>query len=156
MLHANHVVLSINNKLILDNITLTLETGTITGLLGENGAGKTTLLSILAGVIAPSSGDVCLDNRSIFTQPDFKKKIGYLADTTALHDNFTILEQLEYAARLFLIEHAQRQSSVETVVALCNLGDIQKRLIGQLSRGQKQRVGIAQGNYPQTFPVDIR
>ncbi len=162
LLEALHIHYQINGKLILDDVCLSLQKGKVTGLLGQNGAGKTTLLNIISGCVEPSSGSVLVKGKSVFKHPELKRDMGYLPDQPALLDTFTVSEQLGYAAALFkktVNPDANRQSTgtrVDNVVERCDLGDLKNRLNGQLSKGQQQRVGIAQAiiHQPQILILD--
>ncbi len=152
LLEALNIHYKINGKLILDDVSLSVCKGRVTGLLGQNGAGKTTLLNILAGCVEPTYGKVLVNGKSVFRHPELKLGMGYLPDQPALQDTFSVSEQLNYAAALFNSPF----QAVTSVIERCDLGDLQNRLNGQLSKGQRQRVGIAQAilHQPEIIILD--
>ena len=162
LLEALHVKHQINGKLILDDVSLSLYKGKVTGLLGQNGAGKTTLLNIMSGCVEPLTGSVLVNGKSVFKHPELKRNMGYLPDQPALQDTFSVSEQLGYAAALFKNPTNQNSGrlSIKTLVDYaierCDLGNLKNRLNGQLSKGQRQRVGIAQSimHHPEILILD--
>ena len=119
--------------------------GEVVGLLGLNGAGKTTTLRVLACDLLPTSGSVRVAGFDVALRPDeVRAKVGYLPDRPPLYDDMTVREYLSYAARLRNVPSAQVKKRVADVEELTELGDVGDRLIGSLSHGFKQRVGIAQ------------
>ncbi len=119
--------------------------GEVVGLLGLNGAGKTTTLRVLACDLLPTSGSVKVAGFDVVERPDeVRAKVGYLPDRPPLYEDMTVHEYLGYAARLRNVPGAQLKRRVADVEELTELGDVSGRLIGSLSHGFKQRVGIAQ------------
>lgn len=119
--------------------------GEVIGLLGLNGAGKTTTLRILACDLLPTSGTVRVAGLDVVESPDaVRSKVGYLPDRPPLYEDMTVDEYLSYAARLRNVPSAQVGKRVAAVVELIKLGGVSRQLIGSLSHGFKQRVGIAQ------------
>ena len=117
----------------------------IVGLLGSNGAGKSTTMNILCGVLNPTEGRVLIDETDIRENPErAKKSIGFLPQNAPLYLDFTVDEYLTYCAHLRLIQKEKIKQAVQTVKERCGVAHFSKRLIGNLSGGYRQRVGIAQ------------
>jgi ABC-2 type transport system ATP-binding protein len=126
-------------------VDLTLRRGEVLGLLGPNGAGKTTTMQMLTGNLAPSCGEIFICGIDLATQPlEAKRRIGYLPEQPPLYRELTVDEFLELAGRLHRVERSALASKVASVKGLCGLDDCGKRLLGTLSKGFQQRVGIAQ------------
>jgi len=126
-------------------LTTSIERGEIIGLLGLNGAGKTTTLRILACDLLPTSGRVAVDGLDVVEEPDrVKSKVGYLPDRPPLYEDLSVNDYLTFAARLRGVPSAKTAKLVAEAVELTELGDVAKKIIGALSHGYKQRVGIAQ------------
>ncbi len=126
-------------------LQLELRRGEVLGLLGPNGAGKSTTLKMLTGNLAPSAGAIRIDGIDLFERPrDAKARLGYLPEQPPLYPELSIEEFLGHCARLHALPKAQRAGAVERAIERCGLGEMRRRLIGNLSKGYKQRVGIAQ------------
>lgn len=126
-------------------LSLSLAKGEILGLLGPNGAGKSTTLKMLAGCLAPSSGSVRLNGIDLADQPkQAKRQLGYLPEQPPVYPELTVDEYLRYCAGLHGVPSAQRAAAVAEAKRGCGLTDVAHRLIGNLSKGYQQRVGIAQ------------
>lgn len=122
-----------------------IASGEIVGLLGLNGAGKTTTLRILACDLLPTSGRVLVDGIDVVERPhEVRKRIGYLPDRPPLYDDMTVLEQLVFAARLRGLDARQARNGAEKAIASTRIDDVAHDLVGTLSHGYRQRVGIAQ------------
>ena len=129
----------------VDDVSIELHQGEILGLLGPNGAGKSTCLQMLCGVLAPSEGSVLINGHDLIdTTNQAKEHIGYLPDKPPLYPELTVNEYLIYAARLRKVHKKQISSLREQAIQRCGLEDVTNRLIGNLSKGYQQRVGIAQ------------
>ena len=127
------------------NLNFTLAKGEILGLLGPNGAGKTSTLQMLAGNLAPSAGAIHIDGIDLLDEPlAAKAKLGYLPELPPLYPDLTVDEYLDYAAALRRVPQARRAAAVADARERCGLKDVGRRLIGNLSKGFQQRVGIAQ------------
>ncbi len=132
-------------RVAVDNIDLELRRGEVLGLLGPNGAGKSTTLQMLTGNVAPSGGTVCILGIDLIDTPvAAKAHIGYLPETPPLYRDLNVTEFIELVARLHRVPRDQRKAAVEAAVTRCGLADVRRQLIGALSKGYQQRVGIAQ------------
>jgi ABC-2 type transport system ATP-binding protein len=131
------------NQPALDKVTFSVDSGTILGILGPNGAGKSTLLKIVAGYLRPSSGTVRVNN--LEADPDhaeFKRLIGYLPENNPLYTDLYVREYLELVAGLYKITN--RKNRIAEMIELTGLGPEMHKKIGALSKGYRQRVGLAQ------------
>jgi len=129
----------------VDAVSFTLERGQILGFLGINGAGKSTTLRMLAGVLAPDTGRIVINGADLLDQPRrAKQSIGYLPEQPPLYRELTVDEQLCYSARLHGRDRAASRQAVVRVKERCSLAEVGQRLTGALSKGYRQRVGIAQ------------
>jgi len=127
------------------DVQLSLVRGRVLGLLGVNGAGKTTTLKLLAGLLAPDRGRVLVQGRDVARDPGAQRAfVAYAPEIPALHRDATPREALQFAARLRGLRGAALTAAVTGSLSRCDLGAVSDRLIGKLSRGQQQRVGLAQ------------
>jgi len=127
----------------LDGVSFSIETGEIVGFLGPNGAGKTTMMKIITGFIPQTSGEVTVNGLSVITNSlEVKKQIGYLPENNPLYDELYVREYLKYVAGLY--KTVNKRERMEEIIEMTGLHDEQKKKIGQLSKGYKQRVGLAQ------------
>jgi ABC-2 type transport system ATP-binding protein len=129
----------------VDNISFEVHTGEILGFLGPNGAGKTTTMKIITCYMAPNEGKVSVNNLSIHgDQEKIKKQIGYLPENNPLYSEMAVLEYLEFVAQLQNVPKDKIQNRIEEMVIVCGLDVEKHKKIGELSKGYKQRVGLAQ------------
>ena len=129
----------------IDNINFTINEGEIIGFLGPNGAGKTTTMNIMTGFIAATAGDVTIDGIDVVAEPERAKRgIGYLPDTPPVYLDMRVEEYLNFCANIKGVKRSQRKEMVQYVMRQVRIDDIPKRLIKNLSRGYRQRVGLAQ------------
>lgn len=127
------------------DISFTAPRGQIVGLLGQNGAGKTTTLNILTGYMPPTSGQVLVDGLDMLTQSrDCKRAIGYLPEKPPLYDEMTVRGYLRFVCELKEVARKTIPAHVDEVMSICGLTEVAGRLIGHLSKGYRQRVGVAQ------------
>lgn len=126
----------------VNKLSLTLKKGEIVGFLGPNGAGKSTTMKIITGYLLPDDGQVTLDGLDVVSHPlEAKKKIGYLPESNALYYDMFVREYLSFIADLHSLNH--KKEAIEKVIATVGLGNESSKKIGQLSKGYKQRVGLA-------------
>lgn len=145
MIEVKHVSKRYGKHVALDDLNLTIEDGKIYGLLGENGAGKSTTMNIITGYLAPSAGEVLVDEMdTIKKAKKAKEKIGYLPEIPPLYPDMTVGEYLKFAAQLKGIKRSERKEAISDALEKVGIIDVKKRLIKNLSKGYKQRVGIAQ------------
>lgn len=141
----------------LDHLDFTIEEGKIYGFLGPNGAGKSTTMNILTGYLQATEGTVLIAGVDIRKHPEqAKAKIGYLPEQPPLYPDMTVQEYLEFAAGLKKMERARRKSAIIEVMELTEIRDYRNVLIKKLSKGYKQRVGMAQAilGYPPILILD--
>lgn len=133
------------NQRAVDNISFEVKTGEVVGFLGPNGAGKTTTMKIITCFMAPDEGDVKVNGLSIHENPDqIKRKIGYLPESNPLYYDMPVLEYLEFVAEIQNVPKDKINKRIAEMVVLTGLNDEKHKLIGELSKGYKQRVGLAQ------------
>jgi ABC-2 type transport system ATP-binding protein len=129
----------------LSNVSFTVEKGQIVGFLGANGAGKSTTMDILCGCIGADSGTAKIVNYDITEQPlEAKRRLGYLPDIAPLHLDMIVEEYISYAAELRKVDKGSIKSRVDSTIEKLALGDVRNRMVGNLSKGYRQRVGLAQ------------
>lgn len=145
LLRLENVSRRLAGRSIVENVALSLDRGTVLGLLGVNGAGKTTTLRMICGVLAPSQGRVLVDG--VDTRDDPRRaaaSLGYLPEVPPLYPELRAVEYLAFCGRLRRLTGKALSSAVDSVIERCGLSDVRGRLIGNLSKGYQQRVGIAQ------------
>jgi ABC-2 type transport system ATP-binding protein len=129
----------------VESIDLTLRRGEILGLLGPNGAGKSTTMKMLTGNLAPTGGTVKINGIDLAADPkSAKRAIGYLPEQPPVHPELTVDEYLEFAAALHGVAKKDRAAALQRAKQACGLSEVSRRLIGNLSKGYQQRVGLAQ------------
>jgi ABC-2 type transport system ATP-binding protein len=129
----------------VDDISFEVEKGQIVGFLGPNGAGKTTTMRVLTCFLPPSSGKASVAGFDVLENPqEVKKRIGYLPETPPLYPEMEVIEYLTFVGQIKGIPSADIQRRADEVIGRCALGDVRAKLIGKLSKGFRQRVGIAQ------------
>ena len=145
ILSATNLSCRYNGKEVIGDLNISLQAGDILGLLGANGVGKTTTLKILAGVFAPHSGSVKICGHDIALQPiAAKSNLGYLPEEAPLYSDVTVDEYLDFCAAIRNVPISARPNAIDSAKQRCGLADVGKRLIANLSKGYKQRIGIAQ------------
>ena len=128
----------------VDGISFTVGRGEVVGFLGPNGAGKSTTMRILSSFMPATSGTVRIAGFDVFHEPDeVRRRIGYMPENNPLHTDMRVRDYLKFRARLKGLGFNRSRERVDRVVEQCGLRDVQKRIIGQLSKGYRQRVGLA-------------
>lgn len=145
MIEVSHLTKKYGGYLAVDDVSFTVEDGQIYGLLGPNGAGKSTIMNILTGYLSATSGQVTVAGHPLPEEADEAKAcVGYLPEQPPLYPEMTVGEYLNFAAELKKVPHAQRKEQVLRAARRTGLEKVLPRLIRSLSKGYKQRVGIAQ------------
>ena len=145
MIEVKNLTKRYGDKLAVDNISFTIEHGKIYGFLGQNGAGKSTTMNIITGCLAATDGSVSVNGHDIFKSPiEAKKKIGYLPEIPPLYGDMTPFEYLTFVAKAKGVNAELAYRQVKEAMELTQISDVSNRLIKTLSKGYKQRVGIAQ------------
>ena len=145
MIEVRHLTKRYGDTLAVDDLNFTIEKGRIYGFLGPNGAGKSTTMNIITGYLASTDGSVTINGYDILEDTEAaKKNIGYLPELPPLYFDMTVKEYLAFAAELKKIPKAERKNQITRVCATTKLDAVQNRLIKNLSKGYKQRVGLAQ------------
>lgn len=132
-------------QLAVNKLDFEIYKGEVLGFLGPNGAGKSTSMKMLSGNLSPSEGEIIINGYDLLSQPkQAKAHIGYLPEQPPLYKELSVIEFLSFCARINQIPSNKRKQAVNTAIDRCGLGNVKKRLIGNLSKGYQQRVGIAQ------------
>lgn len=145
MIEVQGLTKKYGDRSAVDGISFTVKRGEILGFLGQNGAGKTTTMKILTCFMPATSGTARIGGHDVFENAlEVKKKIGYLPESPPVYPELLVEEYLSFVADLRGIPSREKRARIDAVVQRCYLGDVKKRLIGNLSKGYRQRVGIAQ------------
>src|SRR4051812_485640 len=144
MIHVEDLTKRYAGHTAVSEVSFTVNRGEIVGLLGKNGAGKSTILRILSCFLPATSGNVRVGGYDVFHQADeVRRRIGYMPENNPLHLDMRVREYLKFRARLKGLSMSRTRDRVDTVLQQCSLTDVHKRIIGQLSKGYRQRVGLA-------------
>ena len=157
MIEVSHLVKSYRDLKAVQDVTFKVEKGEILGFLGPNGAGKTTTMRMITGVLPPSSGSVKVAGFDVFESPmEVKRRIGYLPETPPVYVDMTVRAYLKFVAEIKGVARNQRNAEVDRVAQKTNCDKFVDRVIGNLSKGQRQRVGLAQAllGDPQVLILD--
>lgn len=157
MIEVRNLVKKYGNHVAVNHLNFTVEKGKIYGFLGPNGAGKSTTMNMITGYIASTEGEVLIDGHNILEEPEVaKKKIGYLPEIPPLYQDMTVQEYLNFAAELKMLPKEKRKANIEEVMSTTKTIEVKNRLIKNLSKGYKQRVGLAQAllGYPEIISLD--
>lgn len=157
MIEVKNLVKKYGDHTAVDHLSFHVDKGQIYGFLGPNGAGKSTTMNIMTGYIASTSGEVLIDGHNILEEPEAAKKcIGYLPEQPPLYFDMTVAEYLKFAAELKKVPKNERETQIEQVMELTGITAMANRLIKNLSKGYKQRVGLAQAilGYPEIIILD--
>lgn len=157
MIRVEHLTKCYGNFLAVDDLSFDIDDGHVYGFLGPNGAGKSTTMNIMTGCLSPTAGKVKIDGHDILDEPETaKRRIGYLPEQPPLYVNETPEEYLEFVGEAKGLRGAELKAQMEDVIVRTGIGNVRNRLISALSKGYRQRVGIAQallGN-PGTIILD--
>lgn len=157
MIEVKNLVKRYGDYTAVDHLSFTVEKGQIYGFLGPNGAGKSTTMNIMTGYLGMTEGEVFINGHNMLEEPEEAKKcIGYLPELPPLYMDMKVHEYLEFAAELKRIQKDSRAAEIETVMNLTKLQTVRDRLIKNLSKGYKQRVGLAQAilGFPEIIILD--
>lgn len=157
MIEVENLTKKYGSQVAVDNLSFRVERGMIYGFLGPNGAGKSTTMNMMTGYIAATSGTVKINGYDILKNPEqAKKSIGYLPELPPVYPDMTVYEYLRFVAELKKVKKNERQVQIEDVMKQTQIEDVKGRLIKNLSKGYKQRVGLAQAiiGYPEVIILD--
>ena len=157
VIEVNNLVKRYGDHTAVDHLSFKIEKGKIYGFLGPNGAGKSTTMNMITGYIASTEGTVTIDGHDILDEPEQAKKcIGYLPEMPPLYFDMTVLEYMNFVADLKKIPKDKKKSMVAEVMEMVKITDMKNRLIKNLSKGYRQRVGLAQAilGYPEVIILD--
>jgi len=145
MIEIKNLTKRYGNIIALEDVNFTVKKGEVLGFLGPNGAGKSTTMNIITGYIPSTEGTVTIDGYEIMENPrEVKRKIGYLPELPPLYMDMTVREYLNFICNLKDVDHKQRKAQLDDIMYMVKIGDMRERLIKNLSKGYKQRVGVAQ------------
>ena len=145
MLTLDGVTKRYGDTLAVDNLQFTVHRGQLLGLLGQNGAGKTTTLNIMTGCLAPTQGRVTVNGHDMLSAPrQARRLLGYLPETPPLYDEMTVRDYLRFACELKMVLPADIPAHIGEIARRTGLSDMLRRRVGNLSKGYRQRVGLAQ------------
>jgi ABC-2 type transport system ATP-binding protein len=157
MIHVENLTKYYNRLCAVDQINFDIQKGEILGLLGPNGAGKTTTLRMLTGYLQPSSGSINIKGLSIDKHVlEIKKLLGYLPESAPLYHDMLVFDYLKYVAAIREIDSGQKLPRIRQLADLCGINEVMSQPIGELSKGYKQRVGLAHAmmNDPEVLIFD--
>lgn len=157
MIEVENLVKRYGGHLAVDHLSFTVEKGCVCGFLGPNGAGKSTTMNMMTGYLAPTEGEVRVDGHSVTQDPAGAKAcIGYLPEQPPLYVDMTVREYLEFAAGLKRIPGGERAAQLDRILEMTRTADVSGRLIRNLSKGYRQRVGLAQAilGFPKIIILD--
>ena len=145
MIEVTNVTKTYGKNRGVSNISFSIPEGEVVGFLGPNGAGKTTTMNIITGYFSADEGDVKIAGIDILRQPiEAKRRIGYLPEHPPLYNTMTVSENLDFAYEIKAAKRPDRKEHIEKICELTGISDVRHRVIGHLSKGYKQRVGLAQ------------
>lgn len=145
MIEVRNLTKDYGSRRAINELNFSINKGEVVGFLGPNGAGKSTTMKIITGFMAPSSGQALVAGFDVFENPlEVKKRIGYLPENPPVYGDMFVKEYLEFVANLKGVDKSRISNLVSTAIEKTNLGNVQSRLIQNLSKGFRQRVGIAQ------------
>src|SRR3954447_16603895 len=145
MIQVDKLTKRYGETIAVDRIGFTVGRGEVVGLLGPNGAGKTTTMRMLTTYLAPTSGRAVLAGHDAIDDPlGVRRRVGYLPENVPLYPEMRVRDYLDFRARLRDVPRAKRRAALDRVIARCKLDDVETRVVGQLSKGYRQRVGLAE------------
>ncbi len=152
MIEVKNLTKKFGRHVAIEELNFTVAQGEILGFLGPNGAGKTTTMNIITGYLSATEGSVSVDGHDVLEEPlEVKKRIGYMPEFPPLYNEMTVTEFLNFVCRIKKVDKKTKKESIEKILDTVKIADVRGRLIKNLSRGYKQRVGLAQmliGNPP--------
>ena len=157
MIEVSNLTKKYGDHIAVDHLSFRVEKGQIYGFLGPNGAGKSTTMNIITGYLAATEGTVTIDGKDIQKDPEeAKRSIGYLPELPPLYVDMTVREYLDFVAELKKVPKKERKQQIDEVMEMTQITDMQQRLIRNLSKGYRQRVGLAQAilGYPEVIILD--
>ena len=157
MIEVTNLTKKYGDHIAVDHLSFRVEKGQIYGFLGPNGAGKSTTMNIITGYLAATEGTVTIDGKDIQKDPEeAKRAIGYLPELPPLYVDMTVREYLDFVAELKKVPKKERKQQIDEVMEMTQITDMQQRLIRNLSKGYRQRVGLAQAilGYPEVIILD--
>lgn len=157
LIEVKNLVKRYGNQAAVDNLSFTVEKGQVLGFLGPNGAGKSTTMNIITGYISATEGSVSINGHDVFEEPEeVKKMIGYLPEFPPLYPDMTVREYLTFVAELKKVAKNERKQMIDDIMHSTKIMPMADRLIKHLSKGYKQRVGLAQAimGYPELIILD--
>ncbi|MFL6196508.1 MAG: ABC transporter ATP-binding protein [Thermoanaerobaculia bacterium] len=144
MIEAQNLSRRYGDFTAVDGISFAVNEGEILGMLGPNGAGKTTTIRMITGFLPPTGGQVTVAGKDLFESPrEARRQVGYLPENVSLYTEMRVSEYLAYRARLEGLSRAEARQAIPVAVDRCLLGDVRNQIIGTLSKGYRQRVGLA-------------
>ncbi len=144
MIEIEHLTKCYGRFCAVGDVSLSIPKGQVVGLLGPNGAGKTTIIRVMTGYLPPTLGRAGVDGFDSVTQShEVRRRLGYLPESNPLYGEMRVVEYLDFRGRLFGLNRGERRAAVDRVVQRCWLTEMRRRQIGRLSKGYKQRVGLA-------------
>ena len=145
MIEVKNLCKNYGDRAAISHLNFTIEKGDVVGLLGPNGAGKSTTMKIITGFMAPTSGEALVSGFDVFENPiEVKKRIGYLPETPPVYLDMTVLDYLSFVADLKMVDPKKKKEFIQNSLLKTQTESVQNRLIRNLSKGFKQRVGLAQ------------
>lgn len=157
MIEVKNLVKNYGGRNVVDDLSFTVEKGQIVGFLGPNGAGKSTTMNIITGYIASTSGTVTVNGYDIYDEPEkVKESIGYLPEQPPLYPDMRVREYLNFVADLKRVDKSEKEKMMYDIMAMTKIQDVSERLIKHLSKGYRQRVGLAGAmmGYPEILILD--
>ena len=157
MIEVEHLSKVFNGRKAVDDVSFYVGKGEVLGFLGPNGAGKTTTMRILTCYMPSTEGTARIAGFDVFEESlEVRKRIGYLPENPPIYSEMTVDSYLSFVAKIKGTPSGQRKAQISKVVEECSLGDVRRRIVGKLSKGYKQRVGLAQAllNNPEVLILD--